>query len=140
MWRIRFSDYVLLKRLHSFSVAPFNYYNFFFFFFLLFDFNVFIYWPCHVACGILVPQPGVEPAPPAVEVQSLNHWTTKEVPDFIVFKCVSYMTEEKCKRLAYIHVREKLFWTFFLDNCAWDLNYNVAKTLFIWHLVNQPDG
>ena len=39
-------------------------------FFLLFDLNVFIYWPCHGACGILVPQPGVEPAPPAVEVQS----------------------------------------------------------------------
>ena len=61
---------------------------------------------------------GIEPMPSMVEVQSLNHWTTKEVPDFIVFKCVSYMTEEKCKRLAYIHVREKLFWTFFLDNCA----------------------
>lgn len=138
MWRIRFSDYVLLKHLHSFSVAPFNYSNIFVF--LLFDFNVFIYWPCDVACGVLVPQPGVEPAPPAVEVQSLNHWTTKEVPDFTVFKCISYTTEEKCKRLAYIHVREKLFWTFFLDNCAWDLNYNMAKTLFIWHLVNQPDG
>jgi hypothetical protein len=36
-------------------------------------------------------------------------------------------------------VREKLFWTFFLDHCAWDLNYNMAKTLFFWHLVNQPD-
>ena len=25
------------------------------------------------ACGIIVPSPGVEPAPPAVEVQSLSH-------------------------------------------------------------------
>ena len=64
----------------------------------------------------------------------------KAVPDFIVFKCKSYTTEEKCKRLAYIHVREKLFWTFFLDSCAWDLNYSMAKTLFFWHLGNQPDG
>ena len=31
-------------------------------------------------CGILVPQPGIEPTPPAVEAQSLNHWTTSEVP------------------------------------------------------------
>ena len=31
-----------------------------------------------MACGNLVPQPGIEP--PVVEVQSLNHWTTREVP------------------------------------------------------------
>ena len=37
------------------------------------------FWPCHVACGILVPRPGTEPVPPAVEVQSLNHWTAREV-------------------------------------------------------------
>ena len=33
-----------------------------------------------MACGILVPQPGIEPVPPALEAQSLNHWTTREVP------------------------------------------------------------
>ena len=33
-----------------------------------------------VACGILVPQPGIKPMPPAVGVWSLNHWTTREVP------------------------------------------------------------
>ena len=31
-------------------------------------------------CGILVPQPGIEPMPPAMEVGSLNHWTTREDP------------------------------------------------------------
>ena len=25
-------------------------------------------------------QPGIEPVPPALEAQSLNHWTTREVP------------------------------------------------------------
>ena len=35
---------------------------------------------CHVAYGILVPWPGFKPGPPAVEVWSLNHWTTREVP------------------------------------------------------------
>ena len=40
---------------------------------------VFIFWPLLAACGILVPQPGVEPAPPVVEVQSLNHWRAGEV-------------------------------------------------------------
>ena len=37
-------------------------------------------WLCHTACGILVPQPGIEPAPPAVEVWTFNHWTAREVP------------------------------------------------------------
>ena len=33
-----------------------------------------------VAGGIFVPQPGIGPMPPAVEVLSLNHWTVREVP------------------------------------------------------------
>ena len=32
------------------------------------------------ARGILVPQPGIKPAFPAIGKQILNHWTTKEVP------------------------------------------------------------
>ena len=27
-------------------------------------------------CGILVPEPGIEPLPLALEAQILNHWTT----------------------------------------------------------------
>lgn len=43
-----------------------------------FMFLAFFFSPGHEACGILVllPQPGIELAPPAVEVKSLNHWTT----------------------------------------------------------------
>ena len=45
------------------------------------DFFLF-FWLRRVACRILVPPPGIKPAPtpPAVEVQSLNHWTAREVP------------------------------------------------------------
>ena len=39
----------------------------------------FLIYAHHEACGILVPQPGVEPMPPAVEAWSLSHWTTREV-------------------------------------------------------------
>ena len=39
------------------------------------------FWLYYVACGILVPKPGMEPAPFAAKTQSLNHWTTREVPD-----------------------------------------------------------
>ena len=38
------------------------------------------FWPCHTACGILVPWPGIKSLSPAVEAWSLNHWMTREVP------------------------------------------------------------
>ena len=48
-----------------------------------------------IACGISVPPPpppGTEPAPSALEVQSLNHWSAGEVPIikgfFCLFVCV----------------------------------------------------
>jgi len=31
-------------------------------------------------CEMLVPQPGIEPAPPALEVWNPNYWTTRQVP------------------------------------------------------------
>ena len=36
--------------------------------------------PCQVACVILIPRPGIDPAPPALQAWSLNHWITREVP------------------------------------------------------------
>ena len=39
---------------------------------------IYLFWPHHASCGILVSQPGIEPAPPAMEKWSLNHWTTRE--------------------------------------------------------------
>ena len=43
-----------------------------------------------MACGTLVPCPGIEPVPPAVEAWSLNHWTTREVPyTLILIACGS---------------------------------------------------
>ena len=41
---------------------------------------LFFFWQSREACGILVPRPGIQPVPPAVEAWSLNHWTTREVP------------------------------------------------------------
>ena len=50
------------------------------FLFLLFIYLFIYLFLLHpVALMILAPQPGIEPMPPAVEVQSLNHWTTREV-------------------------------------------------------------
>ena len=44
----------------------------------IFFFNCFILFIGHTVCGILVPQPGIEPMLPPLGAQSLNHWTTRE--------------------------------------------------------------
>ena len=61
--------------------APFCVPLFPFYFSFSFSLSFFLFfWAHHSARGILVPQPGIEPAPPAVEARSLNHWTAREVP------------------------------------------------------------
>ena len=41
---------------------------------------IYLFWPHNAACGISVPQPGIEPLPSAVKAQNPNHWTTREFP------------------------------------------------------------
>lgn len=40
---------------------------------------------CPVACGVLIPRPGMEPRPTALGTQSLSHWTTLESPKVAAF-------------------------------------------------------
>ena len=49
------------------------------------------FWPCLLACRILVPQSGIEPGPRAVKAQSPNHWTTREFPYFALFLLLQRM-------------------------------------------------
>ena len=57
---------------------------------------------CSTACGILVPQPGIEPTSPAVEAQNLNHWTTSKVPRFILLNLILHD--------SIIHFHKKFKW------------------------------
>ena len=50
---------------------------------ILFQMSLFFF--LGAACRILVPWPGIKPVPPAMEAQSLNHWTTREVPQISPF-------------------------------------------------------
>ena len=61
------------------GISSWIFFSLFLFVCLFFGFFL-IFWPRHTACRILVPRPGIEPAPPAMKAQSLNHWTTREVP------------------------------------------------------------
>ena len=45
----------------------------------------FSFWLHLEACGILVPQPGIEPVFPAVQVWSPNHWTAREFPEIYIY-------------------------------------------------------
>lgn len=50
---------------------------------------LFIFWPHHIAHGILVLQPGIDLVSPAMEAHYsgiLNHWTTKQVPLLFFFR------------------------------------------------------
>ena len=74
---------------------------------IIFFFSFFS-WPCLAACWILVPWPGIKPAPPAVKAWSLNHWTTRELPLFTFIygvsaiqetdsaSCLTYKPHHKC--------------------------------------------
>ena len=42
-------------------------------------FSFLFFWPHHMAYGILVPKPRMEPIHPAMETQSLNHWAVREI-------------------------------------------------------------
>ena len=47
-----------------------------------------------LSCGVwnLVPRPGIEPWPTALGMQSLSHWTTREVP--ILFTNLFHLTKK----------------------------------------------
>ena len=51
------------------------------------------------ACGVLAPQPGIEPAPLSLRGRSLSHWTTREVP-IHEFLCV-WPLRNICKVFAH---------------------------------------
>ena len=56
-------------------------------------FLFFFFLPHPVVCRILVPQPGIKPMPPAMRAQSLNHWTTREVPS-VYFEMISLLLSQ----------------------------------------------
>ena len=56
------------------------------------------------ACGILVPQPGIEPWPLAMRVMSPNHWTAREFPNLSVW--LQRGVEYKCRQ----HFTAALYW------------------------------
>ena len=72
--QVQFSD----TGQHKSSPPPFIFLSFIYLFFL---------WGVlyHKACQILVLQAGIQPMPPALGAQSLNHWMSREVSHYLLF-------------------------------------------------------
>ena len=51
---------------------------------------IYLFWAHHTACGILVPQPGIEPRPFGMKAQSPNHWTAREFPYLFILKGIYF--------------------------------------------------
>ena len=64
------------------------------------SFSLFFFGPRRMACGILVPQPGIEPGPSAVKAWSPNHWTTREFPILDIGNLCSFLVISLTKGLT----------------------------------------
>ena len=53
--------------------------------YLVFQFLALLGFSCSL--WDLVPQPGIEPQPPALGAQNLNHWTTRQAVPVCLFEC-----------------------------------------------------
>ena len=72
------------------------------------------------ARGILVPRPGIEPVPPALEVRSLNCWTTREVPFFLCFQQFSFCGPPR---------RHHMHWGHSPPNSSYMANHTIYATV-----------
>ena len=55
----------------------------------------FLFRPCTPACGM-------EPMPPAMDAQSLKHWTNREIPLYIYFFPLIFLKGTKTKLFSYM--------------------------------------
>ena len=98
-------------------------YLFFFFFFRFYFFGC-----AALAWRILGPQPGTWLIPPAVEAQSLNLWTAREVPTFSVLNHSGTLVNKNEARLTLWLVKEQqpLIWArtggYLLIFMAWTIS------------------
>ena len=85
-----------------------------------FFFSFLFFWPSHTACGILVPQPGIEPRLSAVIERSPNHWTPREFPISLFSKSVSLF--------YFVNSSISFFFIPHISKVVWYLSFSVWLT------------
>ena len=91
-----------------------------------------------MGCGILVPQPGIKPTSPALEAQSLNLWTTREVPQWITSNTECGGSHAmQCLKLG--HNKDSFHWSFPLSLILGEAGGPVVRTpKQHWEISNLP--
>ena len=92
-----------------------------------------IFWLNHSACRIPVPQPGIKPGPPAVEVQSPNHLTTREVLGCLYFWRWKHRREKE--RWNTLMPQQHL-WAFSWPDCIVHLTSCCAEVWQIYYIMH----
>ena len=91
-----------------------------------------------MACGILVLQPGIEPVPSAVKVQSLNHWTDRKFPANIFYKGSHCKYFRPCRPYGYYICSNKIILAVALKSShishrmKWVWLCSIYKNRLIW--------
>ena len=108
-------------------------------FYLLVFLFVSLFWPNSLACGVLVPWPGTELAPPAVRVWILSLYTFRDVPP--VFGVWSLCPHERqclvcechrCKCLGFWpSYGGKWHWILMQSTCYWSYFPKCSGTLLV---------
>ena len=91
------------------------------------------------ACGILVPQLGIEPEPTAVKVLSPDYWTAGEFPEFpfLWLKIFLYMYNHFLNVLFFLSFFSLHFWwIFFVSRELWVATKNFIDVILLPGLHN----
>ena len=107
--------YMICKYFPPISRLPFHFVSC-----SLYCVEAFFFLPYHVACGILIPGPGIQPRSPAVKAQSHTQWTTREFPLFGLMQ--SHFTFYLCFQC--------LFFFFFFQNTKTNVKVYVSSRNF----------
>ena len=83
-----------------------------------------MFWPCCTACKIFVPQWGITPAPPAVEVWIPKHWTTRKLSLFDFNK--SHLND-------HMWLVASIYWTVQVQSW-WSWSWNVSSSWCIYYM------
>ena len=106
----------------------------------------FFFWLLCMVGGILVPQSGIRSTSPAVEVQSLNHWTTREGSLFIFESTCLLFHSQVSTGLSFIwfadisHCSLGCLWTLWielLDGQIWE-TFMKSNLCVIFLLILVP--
>ena len=80
----------------------------------------------HKPCGILVPWPGIKPTIPAMEMQSLNPWSAREVPRLVI--ALSFFSLPFSYTHTHIHLYVYTYThTFFLNHLRVQFSHSVVS-------------